>query len=449
MEELNFLSSYMKYKDDIIHDILELVSIKSVLSENEVVNGRCYRFGYGNYQALHYMLDKAESFGFKTKNIEDVCGCVEYGEGKEIFAVLCHVDVVPAIGDWTNPPFEPVIREGKIFGRGTSDDKGPAIASLYALKCLKDLGITFNKRIRLIFGTDEESGSRGLERYLELEEMPDYGISPDADFPLIYAEKGMISLNLEGHGDMFIKAKGGVRYNVVAPELEFTINDKELEKEIKNNIKESKEITFNNGTFTVHGKSAHAMEPDNGVNAIKLFSQALDGLVTNPLIRFINDNLINTRLKDMNLDVHSDEMGDLTMNMGILEMDKVSKLGINIRYPKGLNYDEFIASFTNKAKKYGLNVNVLSHSPVHYVDPNSDFIKKLHNSYIKYTGDTESKLMTIGGGTYARDLKCAVAFGACFPGDPEVAHEVDEYIVIEKLLKAGVIITDAIYNLGK
>ena len=449
MTNLDFTNAYMKYREDIIHDAMELISINSVCVENEIVNNKQYRFGFGNYQALHYMLDKANQMGFKTKNIEDVCGHIEYGEGKEIFAVLCHVDVVPAIGDWTNPPFSPVILDGKIYGRGSSDDKGPAVASLYALKCLKDLGIKLNKRVRLILGTDEESGSRGLHRYLELEEMPDLGISPDADFPLIYGEKGMITLNLESHGDMFIKAKGGVRYNVVAPDLEFEILDKDLYKEIKNNIKNFKEIKEENGKFYVHGKSAHAMEPDNGINAIKLFAKCLNGYVTNPLVRFINDKLINTRLKDMNLDLHTEEMGDLTMNMGILEISDKSILGINIRYPKGLDYDKFIEKFSSVAKKYGLNVNVLSHSPVHYIDPNSEFINKLHNSYIKYTNDTTTKLKTIGGGTYARDLKYAVAFGAAFPGDPEVAHEVDEYIEIDKLMKAGVIIADAIYSIGK
>ena len=449
MENIDFTNAYLKYKDDIIRDTMELVSINSVLIENEKDDNRTYRFGIGNYKALHYVLDKAKAMGFETKNIEDVCGHVEYGEGKEIFAVLCHVDVVPAIGDWTNPPFEPVIRDGKIYGRGTIDDKGPAIASLYALKCLKDLGIKFNKRIRLIFGTDEESGSRGLKRYLEVEEMPDLGISPDADFPLIYGEKGMITLDIVGKNKEGIKAKGGVRYNVVAPDLEFTIDEKYQDEDIMNAIKKNKNIKQENGKYIIHGKSAHAMEPDNGINAIKLFAQALNGKTYNPIIRLINDNLLNSRLKHMGLNYHTDEMGDMTMNMGILEMDENIRLGINIRYPKGFNYDKFIKAFTDNAETYGLKVNVLSHSPVHYINPKSAFIKKLHASYIKYTSDTKTPLKTIGGGTYARDLKCAVAFGALFPGDKEMAHEVDEFVEIDKLLKAGVIITDAIYSVGK
>lgn len=432
---MDFMKEYLKYQDEIIKHTKNLVAINSTCVENEVVDGVCYRFGIGNFKALEYVLKLGEEFGFQTKNVEGVCGHIEYGEGDEIFAVLCHVDVVPAIGNWTDDPYHPVVRDGKIFGRGTSDDKGPAIAAIFALKTLKDLGIKLNKRVRLIFGTDEETGSRGLRRYLEVEERPDYGISPDADFPIIYGEKGICGIDLVYNGKSNLKAKGGARYNIVAPSLDFEIDNEEFKKKYPNE----------EGVYHVKGISAHAMEPDNGKNAIKEFAILVKDYTDNPLIRFINDNLLNTRLKDMGLSCTDKEMGDLTMNMGLLEINEKSFLGMNIRYPHNLNFEEFFLKFKNKAKEYDLDCILGNNSKPHYVDPNSNFIKILHQSYIKYTNDY-SPLKTIGGGTYAREFEKGVAFGVLFPGEVEMAHETDEFIKIDSLMKAGAIITDAIYS---
>lgn len=432
---MDFFNEFIKYRDEIIKHTIELVAIDSVCVENEVVDGVTYPFGIGNYKALEYALKLGESLGFKTKNVEGVCGHIEYGEGEEIFAVLSHVDVVPAIGEWTNPPFEAIVRDGKIYGRGTSDDKAPAIASIFALKVIKDLGLKLNKRVRLIFGTDEETGSRGLKRYLEVEEKPTYGISPDADFPIIYGEKGICTIDIFDDKKSNLKASGGVRYNVVAPSLDFSIDNEEFNKKYPN---------INH----IEGVSAHAMEPDNGKNAIKEFAKLVNDYTDSNLVHFIYDNLLNSRLKDMGLNITDKEMGDLTMNMGLLEINQGAKLGLNIRYPHNLVFDDFYKSFEESVKKYGLTCILRSNSKPHYVDPKSDFIKTLHQSYIKYTND-HSPLKTIGGGTYAREFENGVAFGVLFPGEVEMAHETDEFISIESLMKAGAIITDAIYSVSK
>ena len=441
---MDFLKELNKYKEDIIKHTMELVKIPSELVENEVYEGKTYRFGYQNKKALDYYLNLAESLGFKTKNIEDICGHVEYGpenENNEIFACLCHLDVVPAIGDWKNPPYEPWIEDGKIFGRGTQDDKGPAVVSLYALKVLKDLGFKPNRRIRLLVGTDEESGSRGLHRYLQVEENPSLGISPDAEFPLIYGEKGITSFDIECENTTGIIAQGGVRYNVVAPWVKFSGKDFDDFLNLPRSKKEGNE-------YILEGKSAHAMEPNNGINAIKEFMVYLNKKIDNKFVKFINENLLDTRLNQMGLNITSPDMGDLTMNMGVLEMNDKCKLGINMRYPNNMDFETFKNKFESIAKEYGLDVKVLGNVKPHYIDPQSEYIQTLYNSYKKYTNDN-SPLKTIGGGTYARDIKNGVAFGVSFPDDEEVAHEVNEYISIEKLIKAGVIIADAIYNVNK
>ena len=440
---INFTDYFKKYKDDIIQNIIDFIAIPSVLVED--LENKEAPFGLANVEALKFILDLGKKMGFEVYNCDNVCGHIEYGEGDEVFAILCHSDVVPAIGDWDKDPFFGYVKDGKIYGRGSSDDKGPAIVSLYALKALKDMGIKVNKKIRLIIGTDEESGSRCVKHYFKKVGMPDMGISPDADFPIIYGEKGMITLDVVGENvdTKLVNMTGGARYNIVAPScsleycdnIDFIIGD--------NTTKEG-------STYVQTGKSAHAMEPRNGVNAIVDICKKLSNVCDNSLVKFISNCLDDSRLSSIGLNYSTDEMGDMTMNVGLLNIDSnESRVGLNIRYPQGFNYDEFISKFEELASKYNLKVEVMSHSTPHYIDPNCDFIKVLHASYKKYTNNDNSPLKTIGGGTYARSMKLAVAFGTLFPWEKEMAHETNEYVDIENLLKAGAIIADATYNLCK
>ncbi len=436
---IDFTEYFKKYKDDIIKNIIDFIAIPSVLVEQP--EKELAPFGDANVDALNFILNLGKEMGFNVYNCDNVCGHIEYGEGDEVFAILCHSDVVPAIGDWDKDPFFGYVKNGKIYGRGSSDDKGPAIVSLYALKALKDMGIKVNKKIRLIIGTDEESGSRCVSRYFEKVGMPDMGISPDADFPIIYGEKGMISLDFVGINEdsNLIKAEGGARYNIVAPTASV-----EYKTEISLN-----DVLKEGCRYLQLGKSAHAMEPRNGINAIVELCKKLEKVSSNKMIKFISNCLDDSRLNTIGLGFSTPEMGDMTMNVGLLNInEKESRVGINIRYPKGLDYDKFINDLKEVASEYNLCVEVITHSTPHYVDPNCDFIKTLHASYKKYTNDN-SPLKTIGGGTYARSMKLAVAFGTLFPWEKEMAHETNEYVDIENLLKAGAIIADATYNLCK
>lgn len=440
---LDFTEYFKSHKDEIIKNIIDFISIPSVLEE--CPNDSEAPFGKANVDALKFILNLGKKMGFETYNCDNVCGHIEYGEGEEVFAILCHSDVVPAIGDWDKDPFFGYVKDGKIYGRGSSDDKGPAIVSLYALKALKDMGIKVNKKIRLIIGTDEESGSRCVKHYFEKVGMPDMGISPDADFPIIYGEKGMITLDVVGlnEDEKLIKAEGGARYNIVAPSsyLEYRDNIDFIVGDNTSKI---------DSRYVQTGKSAHAMEPKNGVNAIVDMCKKISTVSCNNLIKFISNCLDDSRLKTIGLNFSTEEMGDMTMNVGLLNIDSnESRVGLNIRYPQGFNYNEFIGRFSAIAREYNLKIEVVSHSEPHYIDPNCDFIKTLHASYKKYTNNDNSPLKTIGGGTYARSMKLAVAFGTLFPWEKEMAHETNEYVDIENLLKAGAIIADATYNLCK
>ena len=238
---VDFQNYFKNHKDEILNNIKELIAIPSVLVEQPEIKDA--PFGFDNVKALEYMLELGRKNGFKTYNCDNVCGHIEYGEGEEVFACLCHTDVVPAIGNWTRPPFESYIKDGKIYGRGSIDDKGPAIISFYALKALKDMNVKLNKKVRLIIGTDEESGSRCVKHYIEKVGMPDMGISPDAEFPIIYGEKGMITLDVLYNGKSDLILNGGARYNIVAPNLEIkALNN--LDK-YKNEIDQLKEVEIN------------------------------------------------------------------------------------------------------------------------------------------------------------------------------------------------------------
>ena len=183
-------------KQNIINTLCELIKFKSVSNET---NNSTMPFGKECKNVLEYTLNLAKSFGFKIKNLDGYCGYIEFGEGDEIVGIIGHLDVVPAneADGWTNPPFTPTIRDNRIYGRGAIDDKGPVVASIYAMKTVLDSGVKLNKRVRLILGLNEEKSWKCINYYKKIgEEAPSIGFSPDADFPTIYAEKGILSINL-------------------------------------------------------------------------------------------------------------------------------------------------------------------------------------------------------------------------------------------------------------
>ncbi len=446
---MDFIKYANDNKENFLNDLKELLKIDTVLVEQPEVKEA--PFGYNLVKALDYMLELGKKEGFVTKNIENVAGHIEYGEGEEVIGVLCHLDVVPTGDGWTYPPFVPTIVDNKIYARGSMDDKGACISSLYALKALKESGVKLNKKIRLIFGTDEETGSRGIARYLQLEKMPDLGFSPDADYPLIYGEKGILSFDLEGKvNDEIIEFVSGDRYNVVPEVATVTLKHDYKEKYLEFLIKNNYNGEVKDNKYIMYGKRAHAMEPRNGVNAIIRLVEFLNTIIDDKYIKFINDNFKCSRLSTMNQNFTDPEMGDLTSNVALLNIkNSEGKCGINFRYPINWDKDKFFDTLDNISKLSNVNVKLLNDSKPHYVSKEDDLVKTLHKSYIKYTNDDKTPLMTIGGGTYARSLKKAVAFGPMMPGREDVVHQVDEYAYIDDLLISVAIFADALKELGK
>lgn len=452
----NFYEEVLKIKDELLKDTQSLLQIPSVLDEYKKDSPT--PFGEGVHQAFMYMLDLGKKDGFKVKNIDNYAGHLETGDGDEILGILCHLDVVPTGDGWNHPPFSATIEDGKIYARGALDDKGPTMAAYYAVKLLKNLGVTFNKKIRIILGLDEESGWRCVDRYFEKEAMPDLGFAPDANFPLIYGEKGIMTSEFKGKVELngLYAFNFGERENVVPDKAEAIVDDIHEEAFLsylneKNFKGKVEKLDHGRIKLLTFGKNAHAMEPEDGLNAGFILAEFLGSVLNNRFVQLLVEHItFDSRAKKLGIAFTTEEMGDLTVNAGVCRYSEgEGSVKLNFRYPRGFNVEEMDEKLKELAKGYGLLHGILSNQVPHFVDPKSDFIQTLHEAYIKYTNDTTTPLLTIGGGTYARTLKKGVAFGPMMPGRPDVVHQPNEYMEIEDLLKATAIYAEAIYQLTR
>ncbi len=377
-------------------------------------------FGKGAYDCLLHFLSLAEGMGFETHNYDGYAGDVVYGAGEEEFAILCHLDVVPAGDGWTKPPFGGIIEDGKIWGRGAVDDKGPAICALYALKQLKDEGFVPSKKIKLIVGCNEESGWACIDHYKQVATMPKTGFSPDADFPVIYAEKGILHVRL--HFPVarapFLFLEGGSSANMVCSYCCATVRSvggaraKELGLEVVGN------------KLISHGKNAHGSTPEQGKNAML------------PLLEyFARRNADIRRAVDClfgdiyGLTALADETGHLTLSPDIVKYRKGElQILCDIRYPATMSAE----AVHEKLALFGVKYETVHHQPPLFHEKDSPLIQTLLAVYEECTGE-KAEPIAIGGGTYARALENGVGFGPEMAGDAPVIHQADEYITIERV----------------
>ncbi|KZZ85748.1 dipeptidase PepV [Bacillus sp. SJS] len=458
----NWIEETEKRREQIIKDTQEFLRIKSVLDEEDGQEGA--PFGKGIQEAFEHLLNKGEKDGFISKNLDGYAGHLEMGKGDELLGILCHIDVVPEGDGWTSDPYGAEIRDGKIFARGALDDKGPTMAAYHAMKLVKDSGVQLNKKVRMIIGTDEESDWRCVDHYFKHEQMPDIGFAPDADFPIIHAEKGIIDAKLQFNGDSadsgsltLVSFSSGRRFNMVPDFAEAEVKGtNELEAQFsawleKEDVKGSVRRGSGQTVLQVEGVSAHAMEPNNGKNAgvsLASFLETLDlDEAGKRFVSFIKDHFDgDTRGQALGIKANDDVSGDLTVNLGTMKFsNQTGELGINVRYPVTASSQPIKAAFESIE---GAELTMFNDSPSHYVEANHPLIQTLSKVYEEQTGE-KARLISIGGGTYARSLKAGVAFGPLFPGRPDIAHQKDEYIEIEDLIRATAIYAQAIYELAK
>lgn len=453
-------------KEEIINSSCELIKIPSVLSPSE--NPKM-PFGENCNRALEYILDLGNKLGFRTKNIDGYCGYIEFGEGTEMIGIIGHLDVVPEGENWTFPPYSATISNDNIYGRGAIDDKGPVIASLYAMKVVMDT-VKLNKRVRLILGLNEENDWKCIEHYKEKEEAPSFGFSPDADFPCIYAEKGLLSAYIsapyEGKDTINIVNIdcNNNAINVVPKFCKITLYvDSSLPTDtVINNLKTivnkhsfniSVEQENGNITLTSYGISAHAAHPDLGKNAISQVLVVLHGLFE---IYSINNELVNYFYKMIGLEYDGkslginfkDESGILTLNVAQFDLrDSNLVIGMNLRIPIHTGIESIKQELNNSLSKE-IKISFSGEKEPLYVSKESWIIKTLCKVFHNTTG-LDATPIAIGGATYARAFPNFVSFGANMPNTKDMCHQIDEFISIDNLMLGAKIYANAIYELSK
>ncbi|UXJ67987.1 dipeptidase PepV [Lysinibacillus fusiformis] len=465
---MNWLQAAKERQDELVQELQVLVQINSILDEDTRTTE--IPFGNGPLQALEWLLAKGQKEGLLTKNVDNYAGHIEMGAGEELLGILCHVDVVP-IGDeadWTYPPFSGTVVDGKLYARGAIDDKGPTVAAWMAMKLVKDAGIQLDKRVRMIVGTDEETGFRCVDHYFKQEEMPSIGFAPDADFPLINAEKGIAELvfsqNKVGDAtkEQLLLFNAGKRPNMVPDLAKATVQHASAQFEqnfqtflSKNQLDGSLLMEDSRYIITIKGKAAHAMEPEKGVNAAVYLAAFLQQELTTESSKQFVDFIADVFYQDhyghqLELQFEDAMSGHTTLNPGIVSYDvsKGGSLVISMRYSVSYPFDEKITEAQRLVVKRGFSLDIQDDSKPHYVSEDDPFIQTLASIYRRQSGDTETPLLSTGGGTYARVLKKGVAFGMLFPGEQDVAHRADEFVVVENLVKAAAIYAEAIVELA-
>ncbi len=455
----NFKKEVELIKEEIMEDLKGLIQINSELTTFDP-NRQEAPFGQGIRDALDYMIVLGKRDGFKTENVDYYAGHIIYGDSEDYIGSIGHLDVVPAGTGWTYPPYSATVVDGKMYGRGTEDDKGPTIAFYYAMKILKKLNIPLSKQIKLVLGTDEETAWRGVDYYFKkYPKMPIAGFIPDADFPLIYAEKGITRIFLDGDDKPSIikQLNGGLADNMVPESASAILSEISLKPSFEAFLKAhhyegQAEVVSDQLHITVFGKSAHGSLPHLGQNAIdRLFEFLSSVQIDSRLVQMYDQLLLNDWAgKKLGVDYEDPEMGPLTNNIGKVTFDgKTFQLSLNLRYPHGVTIDNVLKTGNEKLKPFKASLHLDKHHEVLYFDPTSDLVRTLMDVYKKHTGERDAKPINIGGGTFARVMKNTVAFGPHFLNKPTFIHQKDEYIDLEDFFKAVVIYTEALYELAK
>lgn len=415
-------------QDEIIASMRGLLQIDSTSGSAGAVTPEA-PLGKGINEAINYMLDLGQSFGFRVKNVDGYCGWIEMGDpdAEEMLGIVAHVDTVPVGEGWSHPPFDATVEDGKIYGRGTNDDKGPAVAALYAMKAVADAGVPLGRRVRLILGGDEESGRWAcLKRYKETEEIPTCAFSPDADYPVIFAEKGILNLKISAEnlsGDPLTLESGTV-VNIVPEKAKAHAGGKD---------------------YAETGVPAHAMAPEKGENALlKLGERLREDGIKHPFVELLN--IANA--EDLGIAFSDADSGPLTFNPAIAHVgDDGAVLECDIRYPVTMTAEPIVEAVRKAVGPLGFGVEKTKDMTPLYVDKNSELVQNLVDVYRNATGD-DAEPLALGGGTYARAFDNAVAFGILFPGEPNMCHQKDEYWPVADLEKNLNIFADAITALA-
>lgn len=433
-------------RDLMVSRCKELVSIPSITEEREQVS-----------LALDYVLDLGLRMGLRTKSLlNGEIGLVETGEGEETLGVLTHVDVVDPgdVSKWISPPFEPEVREGKLYGRGTLDDKGAVIAGMTAMEALVKLGIPLKKEIQLILGTREETQWTDMEAYVGKFPLPDYGFTPDGSFPICNVEKGGMDLELiiplkkgqpQGKKAVLESVEAGKAVNVVPGECHAVLimpDGKEKQLETK-------------------GRSVHSCQPEKGINALIEMGKEIRFMLESGILKptkgaeflaMLADRFESTEGEALGLysefEYYQGEFVHRNVFSPTLAYTSGQEIhvNINIRFPYGSDEEKIRETFRNLAAEFGGSMVEKGYMPAVYVRKDRPFLKAFDEAYARVMGESGGYNLEYGG-TYAKAIPDVVSWGPIFPGEEDTCHEENEYIGVESLVKNAKIFALAMANI--
>lgn len=460
---MNWQTECEKNWSQLIMDLSGLIEISSKRNDEGKTSNA--PFGKACRQALDYMMELGKREGFNVQDVDGYACVLSYGEGEESIGVLGHLDVVPEGDGWSKDPYRLTIENNVLYGRGVSDDKGPSIAGFYALKMIKDAQIKLKKKVMLIFGCDEESGMECMDYYAQHGEIPDMGFVPDASFPVVYGEKGVLHMKLKNnHVDTIIKEMhAGERPNTVIGEASAVIDASNgMKQELfdfylaSNHLSGSMSKEGDLIHISIKGTPAHAAMPYLGNNAALHILNFIGTAYQDTFAKTLYEMCKDWQGKPLGIDIEGAYMGFLTMNIGIVDIDKQACIIVDIRYPNDTDSEKIKQSFEQylKENQIPLDVEIDHDSKPLFVDPQSELVQTLMDVYRTCSGDAFTPAQTMGGGTYARKLPNFVAFGSEFPnqktddvviGGP---HQSDEGMRIDEFKKAVHIYCEAILRLA-
>lgn len=452
---MSFGEKILRYRQEMLQDLDKLMQIRSVSVSDPAAAE----------EALDYMLQRGEEMGFKVNKTGHIAGHVEYGEGEEIAAVLAHVDVVPAGEGWqVEDPYKLTIKDGRMYGRGVVDDKGPAMAALYCLKALKDEGVIPQRKLRLILGAAEEIGMGDMELYFQHEKLPDMAFTPDSEYGICCYEKGILQIEVyaQAHdGTTLTEFHAGSAVNAVPQKAYALIDCTEAEDHQLRRFADARPgsydfiYTMDGLRIAAAGKAAHACVPQEGLNAathlIRILAADFGHTVLGGLCAFLDDAIgLETDGTSLGISCCDKESGALTVNVGVVDIDAVtSRAKIDIRYPVTADSEEIFERIRERASYDGLMARVIHHDPPLMIDESAAILSCLKQAY-KAVTEEEPQLYATGGGTYARTLKNrGVAFGPVFAGDPSNIHDANEGISEEHYFTHAQICLEAMYRMSQ
>lgn len=469
----NWRLESLKYEDALLTDLKEMLAINSVRDDAAATEDA--PLGPGPKEALLKFEEFAKRDGFKVGDYKNLVAYAELGDpdAEESLVVVGHLDVMPAGDGWTKDPFTPVIEDGRLYARGSSDDKGPSFTAYYALKLLKDLNLPLKRKIRVVMGIDEESDWTGMDEFFAAEGQPTMGFSPDAEFPIINGEKGNVSIEVKFDGTndgsyKLVSFEAGSRPNMVpgtakaVVETANTALATQLAESLtaylanESRVKADAEVEDNRVALTFYGKQVHGAMPETGENAgtyLANFLKDFDfGANAKGYLNFLGDAVHDdTTAVKIGAVKHDDLMGDLSMNVGIQRFaaDEEGYVNLNFRYPKNTNPAEIEAAVkTGFADDFAATTSQAAHNMApHYVPGDDPLVATLLKVYREHTGLPAGE-QVIGGGTFGRLFERGVAFGAMFEGVPDTMHQADEFYPVADLTRAMAIFAQAMYELA-